>query len=41
MCISMCQTGNCEKSESGVVIGHDTMHILTEKKKRKSIMKPK
>lgn len=36
----MCETDNCEKSESGVVIGHDIIHILKEKKRR-SIIKPK
>lgn len=30
----MCETDNCEKSESGVVIGHDIIHILREKKKK-------
>ena len=28
----MCQTDNCEKSESGVVIGHDITYILKENK---------
>lgn len=37
----MGQTDNCEKYESGVVIGHDIMHIFREKKNRSSIFRQK